>query len=163
MTVATFLRHMRRLVTRLLLAVVVLPHELAHAAPARLAGLQIDVTLRPEWAGPEQPLGQFDAEIGPATPLWLIRMIAVAPLIVYVGAAAGLGAALPTNTPVSTVLIPALAYWATLSNGDIAVAVNARSARETGAFRAPRLSWGDPFALAIVPLTVVLVALLLVG
>lgn len=154
---------MRRLVTQAFLTVVVLPHELAHATPARLAGLQVEVTLLPEWEGPEQPIGQFDAEIRPETPLWLIRVIAVAPLLVYVGVAAALGAVLPANTSISYVLVPALAYWAALSNGDLAVAVNARSAREFGAFRAPRLSWGDQFALAIVPLTLVLVATFLVG
>lgn len=154
---------MGRPLTRLFLAVVVLPHELAHAVPARLAGLDTDVTLLPEWGGPEQPLGQFDATIGPETPLWLIRIVAVAPAVVFLGVAAALGEVLSPRSPVSYVLVPALAYWAALSNGDIAVAVNARAARRTGAFRAPRLSWGDPLALALVPLTVVAVGLLLVG
>lgn len=48
---------MRRLPMYLLLAAVVFPHEVAHAVPARLAGLDVEVTLLPEWDGPEVPLG----------------------------------------------------------------------------------------------------------
>ena len=154
---------MRRFLMQLFLVAVVLPHELAHAAPARLAGLQTDVTLLPEWAGPEQPLGQFDANIDAGTPLWLIRLIALGPVVCYVGGAAVFGAVLDSDSLLAAALVPPLSYWAVPSNGDIAVAVNARSARENGAFRAPRLGWGGPFSAMLVPLTTAVVVVLLLG
>ncbi|MFB6297460.1 MAG: hypothetical protein ABEH56_02950 [Salinirussus sp.] len=153
---------MRGSLTRLLLAAAVLPHEAAHALPAHLAGLDVAVTLLPEWDGPEVPLGQFNAHLDRETSLWLVRLIALAPLPTYLGVAAGLGAVLPDRSPATVLLLPALTYWATLSGGDFAVAAHPRSAREAGEFVAPRASWGDRLALALVPPNTLLVAVFLV-
>jgi hypothetical protein len=153
---------MRRFPTYLLLAVVVFPHEVAHAVPARLAGLDVEVTLLPEWDGPEVPLGRFNAALDQDTSLWLVRLIAVAPLPTYLGVAAGVGSVLPSDSP-AVVLLPVLTYWATLSGGDIAVAADARAARDAGEFLAPRVAWSDQVMLALVPLNTLVVTILLIG
>lgn len=153
---------MLRGAARAILAVVVLPHELAHALPARLAGLRVDITVLPEWDGPDVPIGRFDARLEPETPLWLIRLIALAPFPAFVGVAAVLGR-LPLADPVSLALLPGLAVSATPSGGDIAVAANPRAARDAGGFTVPRSAWADRLTVGAVPFTTLLIAVLLVG
>jgi hypothetical protein len=153
---------MRRLPVYLLLAVIVLPHEAAHAVPARLAGLDVEVTLLPEWDGPEVPLGRFDAALDQDTPLWLVRLIAIAPLPTYLSVAAGVGSVLPSDSS-AVVLFPVLTYWATLSGGDIAVAADARTARDAGEFLVPRAAWSDQVMFALIPLNTLVVTVLLIG
>jgi hypothetical protein len=152
---------MRRSPTRLLLGAVVLPHELAHAAPARLAGLDVEIAVLPEWDGPEIPLGRFDAELDEGTPPWLIRAVAVAPAPTYLGLAAAVGPFVPLNSPAGLFALPALTYWASLSAGDLAVAAAPRAAREAGGFVVPRVGWSDAAAFVFLVLDALLVTALL--
>lgn len=142
---------------RAVAAVLVGPHELGHAVPARLAGLEPTITLLPQARG-AIPLGQFDAAIGPSTPTTVIRLCALAPLPLNLGVAAALGAAFPAGSPVTVVSFPIVAYWATLSDGDVAVAANPQAAREAGGFRAPRRRWQTAVAFALIPVIVAIVA-----
>jgi hypothetical protein len=145
---------------RAVAAVLVGPHELGHAVPAWLAGLEPTITLLPEARG-AIPLGQFDAAIGPSTPTSVIRLCALAPLPLNLGVAAALGTALPATSPVTIVSFPIVAYWAALSAGDVAVAANPQAAREAGRFRTPRRWWQTLVAIALTPVIVVIVAVLL--
>lgn len=145
---------------RAVAALVVGPHELGHAVPAWLAGIEPTITLLPQVQG-AIPLGQFDAAIDPSTPTSVIRLCALAPLPLNLGVAAVLGAVLPAASPATVVSFPIVAYWATLSGGDVAVAANPQAAREAGRFRAPRRWWQTPVATALIPVIVVIVAVLL--
>ena len=62
----------RRRVARALVAPIVLPHELAHALVARVAGLDPTIELLPRWEGQSVPLGRFDAVVDATTPTWVI-------------------------------------------------------------------------------------------
>jgi hypothetical protein len=150
--------------TLLLAALAVLPHEAAHALPARLAGLDPEVTLLPAWEGDGTPLGQFDADIDGSTSAWLVRLIAVAPWLTFVGCAVLLGpvggVALPPVVGVVVTLL--LALWASLSAGDLAVAGNPDAARAVGRFTVPTAGWESGVADLLTVGTVLLVAVLLV-
>jgi hypothetical protein len=128
--------------------------------PAWLAGLEPTITLLPQVQG-AIPLGQFDASIGPSTPTSVIRLCALAPLPLNLGIAAALGAVLPAASPATVALFPLVAYWATLSGGDVAVAATPQAAREARQFRAPRRWWQTPVVIALTPVIVVIVAVLL--
>ena len=78
----------RRRVARALVAPIVLPHELAHALVARVAGLDPTIELLPRWEGQSVPLGRFDAVIDATTPTWVIRAVAVPPAPKSLGVAA---------------------------------------------------------------------------
>ena len=150
--------------TLLFAAVAVLPHEAAHALPARLAGLDPEVTLLPRWNGQGTPLGQFDAALDEATPAWLVRLIAVAPWLTFVGWAVLLGPVLRVDlSPTLGVVVTlALALWASLSAGDLAVAGNPDAARAAGRFTVPTAGWESRVADLLTVGTVLLVAVLLV-
>jgi hypothetical protein len=149
---------MARTLTRLLVTPLVVPHELAHALPARLAGLAVEVSVLPDWAGAEVPLGQFNADLGPGTPLWLIRLIAVAPLPVHLAVAVLVGWLLPATSPLAIPLFLLVSFWASLSGGDLAVAANPRAAREAGEFLVPGSRW-ENLSLLVIPATAVAVGL----
>ncbi len=125
---------MYRTLRRVALLVFVVPHELGHAVPAHLAGLQYDVRLQPEWEGDGTPLGQFDAAVDDAVPLWLVRAVAVAPLPLYLGVALVVReTARPSGLP--AVLTAGLcAVWASLSAGDLGIALAPVESRHAGSF-----------------------------
>lgn len=121
---------------RRLAAAVVFPHELAHAVPAAAAGLSITVTPLPEWEGDVEPLWQFDAELDDDSPLWLIRLVAVAPLVVFLAVAAGLRVGGVISGVVALPVAVLCALWGSLSAGDLGVALSPAEARSQGQFLA---------------------------
>ncbi|MFB6126536.1 MAG: hypothetical protein ABEJ79_04465 [Halolamina sp.] len=141
---------MRRRLLRVVLAPVVLPHELAHAVPAWLGGLDPQIAVFPEWEGEAVPLGQFDAVVSESTPSWLIRLVAVAPLPTFLGIAAGLGPAMPANRPETLAFIALLSWWASLSEGDLSVALAPAAVRAAGEFRAPSTPLAKSAPLVVV-------------
>ena len=149
-------------IARLLVAVAVLPHEAAHAAVARLFGLDAEVEVLPAWEGRGRPLGRFDARVPEATPSVVVRAVALAPLA-YVGLAALLDALLPDGSGLRFIAIAPLAYWAALSNGDLAVAADPEGVRERGRFLVADEGWSGPTADALTVLTTGAVAGLLLA
>jgi len=152
---------MERRLRRALLAPLVLPHELAHALPAWLAGLDPTVSVLPAYEGRQTPLGQFDAALRRTTPLWRIRLIALAPLPVYLGLAAAMSSVLRADSLVRVVAFPLVSYWAALSGGDLAVAAAPDEARAAGAFVVSGSRWEELAAVLLTAATVLVVALLL--
>lgn len=151
----------RRTVKRLLLAPLVLPHEIGHALPAWAAGLDAEITVLPDWSGAATPLGQFDADLDPTTPTWLVRVIAVTPLLLYLSVAAALGTVVSASSPLALLLFPVLTFWAALSGGDIAIAADPDAARAAGAFLVTGSRWQTQLADVLTVATAVVVALLL--
>lgn len=149
-------------IVRLLVGLAVLPHEAAHAAVARLFGLDAEVEVLPAWGGAGRPLGRFDAEVPESTPSVVVRTVALAPLA-YVVVAAVLDAALPVGSDLRFVAIAPLAYWAALSNGDLAVAADPETVRERGQFLVDDQGWTGPTADALTVLTTGAVAGLLLA
>jgi hypothetical protein len=152
----------RRRAARALVAPIVLPHELAHAFVAWVAGLNPTIELLPRWDGPTVPLGRFDAAIDAATPTWVIRAIAVAPAPISLGAAAIVRATGTLEGVLAVPLVLALGYTGSLSGGDIAVIVNPAAAREAGRFVVPPTRW-QALSVVTAPVTTLVVAALLVG
>lgn len=117
---------------KLVVTPLVLPHELGHALPALLAGLPTTVTLLPDWEGSQQPLGRFNADLDSSTPLWLIRVTALAPIPLFVGFAALLRLTiLPTGLLAVSVFL-LCSFWAAPSGGDLAIARRPRQAQSAG-------------------------------
>ena len=145
---------MARRIRRLAVAPVVLPHELAHAAAAVAVGLSPEVRLLPPHEGAATPLGQFDADLPPTTPAWRVRLVAVAPLVVFVGGAVVLRWTVAPRGAGAVLALAACAYWGSLSAGDVAVAVAPGEARDAGRFVAgvtPRIqATADALTLAVV-------------
>ena len=152
----------RRRVARALVAPIVLPHELAHALVARVAGLDPTIELLPRWEGQSVPLGRFDAVIDATTPTWVIRAVAVAPAPISLGVAAVVRATGTLEGVLAVPLVLALGYTGSLSGGDIAVIVNPTAAREAGRFVVPPTRW-QALSIVIAPATTLAVAALLVG
>jgi hypothetical protein len=150
----------RRRVARALVAPIVLPHELAHALVARVAGLDPTIELLPRWEGPTVPLGRFDAVIDATTPTWVIRAVAVAPTPISLGVAAVVRATGTLEGVLAVPLVLALGYTGSLSGGDIAVIVNPTAAREAGRFVVPPTRW-QALSVVIAPATTLAVAALL--
>jgi hypothetical protein len=150
-----------RPLVRFAVAVCALPHELGHALPAWLAGLDVEVTVLPAWDGGGTPLAQFNAPLESGTPLWLIRLIALAPLPLYLGVAAAVGTVLPPDSLVGFPVLAALSFWAVLSQGDLAVATSPKRVRETGQFLAPASPQTATAMLLLSPATVLAISLLL--
>ena len=150
----------RRRVARALVAPIVLPHELAHALVARVAGLDPTIELLPRWEGPTVPLGRFDAVIDATTPTWVIRAVAVAPTPISLGVAAVVRATGTLEGVLAVPLVLALGYTGSLSGGDIAVIVNPTAAREAGRFVVPPTRW-QALSVVIAPVTTLAVAALL--
>jgi|GEM_PF-3247810 len=121
---------------RRLAAAVVFPHELAHVVPAAAAGLSITLKPLPEWEGDADPLWQFDAELDRDSPLWLIRLVAVAPLVVFVAVAVGLRVGGLVSGTVALPVAVLCALWGSLSAGDLGVALSPAEARSHGQFLA---------------------------
>jgi len=147
---------------RALVGIAVLPHEAAHAAVARLFGLDAAVEVLPAWAGAGRPLGRFDAPIPRETHTAVVQAVALAPLA-YVGVAAVLDAVLPSGSGLRYLAIAPLAYWAALSNGDLAVAADPETVRERGRFLVADEGWSGPTADALTVLTTGSVAGLLLA
>ena len=147
---------------RALVGIAVLPHEAAHAAVARLFGLDAEVEVLPAWAGAGRPLGRFDAPIPRETHTAVVQAVALAPLA-YVGVAAVLDAVLPSGSGLRYLAIAPLAYWAALSNGDLAVAADPETVRERGRFLVADEGWSGPTADALTVLTTGSVAGLLLA
>ncbi len=143
---------------RIALAPLVFPHELGHALPALLAGLPYTVELLPEWDGPAQPLGRFDAVVDDGTSPTLIRTIAVAPLPIFVGLAVALRTLVAPPPGLALPLVALCAFWGTLSDGDLAVAADPDAAREAGEFVATVAGWERAAADALAVGTTFLVA-----
>lgn len=150
-----------RPLTRRVVAVCVLPHELGHALPAWLAGLDVEVTVLPAWHGTGTPLARFNAPLETGTPLWLIRLIALAPLPLYLAVAAVVGTLLPGDSLVGFPVLAALSFWAVLSQGDLAVAASPELVRESGEFLAPASPQTAAAMLLLSPATVLAISLLL--
>jgi len=152
----------RRRVARALVAPIVLPHELAHALVARVAGLNPTIELLPRWEGPTVPLGRFDAAIDATTPTWVVRAVAVAPAPISLGVAAFVRATGTLEGVLAVPLVLALGYTGSLSGGDIAVIVNPTAARKAGRFVVPSTRW-QALSVVTAPATTLAVAALLVG
>ena len=152
----------RRRVARALVAPIVLPHELAHALVARVAGLDPTIELLPRWEGQSVPLGRFDAVVDATTPTWVIRAVAVAPAPISLGVAVIVRATGTLEGVLAVPLVLALGYTGSLSGGDIAVIVNPTAAREAGRFVVPPTRW-QALSIVIAPATTLAVAALLVG
>ena len=152
----------RRRVARALVAPIVLPHELAHALVAWVAGLNPTIELLPRWDGPTVPLGRFDAVIDATTPTWVIRAVAVAPAPISLCVAAFVRATGTLEGVLAVPLVLALGYTGSLSGGDIAVIVNPTAAQEAGRFVVPPTRW-QALSIVIAPATTLAVAALLVG
>ena len=143
-------------------APVVLPHELAHAAAAVAVGLSPEVRLLPAHEGAPTPLGQFNADLPASTPTWRVRLVAVAPLVVYVVDAAVLRLTFVPGGAGAVLAVAPLAYWGSLSAGDVAVAAAPEEALEAGRFVAgvtPRIQ-ATADALTLLVALVVAAALL---
>jgi hypothetical protein len=120
---------------KLVVAPFVLPHE-----PAVLTGLPTNITLLPDWEGNQQPLGRFNADLDSSTPLWLIRVTALAPIPLFVGLAVLLRlTVLPTGSVAISVFL-LCSYWAAPSGGDLAIARRPMQARTAGEFLATTTS-----------------------
>ena len=117
-------------------AVAVLPHELAHALPAAAAGLRPEITVLPAYEGDATPLGRFDADLDSETPAWVVRLVAVAPFVVYLAAAVGLRLTVAPSGAVAVAALAACAYWGSLSAGDVGVAAAPSEALSAGRFAA---------------------------
>jgi hypothetical protein len=143
----------RRLLLRLVAVPLALPHELGHALVARAAGLSPSVTLAPAFDGPVTPLGRFDAPLDDATPPWVVRLVAVAPLPLFVGLAVVLR--LTTALPPRPALVAlfSCAAWASLSAGDLAVAAAPDAARRAGGFTVELAGWEPRAADALTVVT----------
>jgi hypothetical protein len=153
----------RRLSGRLIVAPFVLPHELGHALVAALAGLPFTVTLVPEHDGPVTPLGRFDADVDRATPAWVIRLVAVAPLPIYVGVAVLLRATTTLPEPAALVALFFCAAWASLSAGDVAVAAAPEAVRRAGTFSVDIAGWEPRAADLLTVVTTLLLAVVLLA
>ena len=153
---------MARRILRLAVAPVVLPHELAHAAAALAVGLTPEVRLLPPHEGSTTPLGQFDADLPASTPTWRVRLVAVAPLIVFVGGAMLLRLTVAPAALGAVFAVVPLAYWGSLSAGDVAVAAAPDEARKSGRFAADvtRRVQATADALTLVVALVIAAALL---
>lgn len=148
---------------RLLVAPVALPHELGHALPAVVAGLPVTVTLLPEWDGSQRPLGRFNAALDPATPLWVVRLVAVAPGPLYVGLAALVRVTVMPTGSAAVAAVLCCAVWAAPSGGDIAVARNPAQARAAGEFLVTMAGSEARVADAATLVVTVLVGVVLLG
>ncbi|MEZ3117574.1 hypothetical protein RYH80_16785 [Halobaculum sp. MBLA0147] len=139
-------------------AVLVVPHELAHVLPAAAAGLTYRLTLLPEWEGSADPLWRFDADLDEESPLWLVRLVAVAPTPVFLGVALALR--LSGTVSGTTALVAAMlcALWGTLSAGDLAVALAPSEARDAGEFLVRGRPGTQQAADALAVLTTLIVA-----
>ncbi|ERG94740.1 MAG: hypothetical protein J07HQW2_01181 [Haloquadratum walsbyi J07HQW2] len=150
-----------RTVARVLVAPIVLPHELAHAAIAVLLGLDPVIRILPQWSGTAVPLGQFNAEIDTSTPTWAIQAVAAAPLPVYLSVAALTGIFMSVDTAAILPVILLLSFSASLSVGDIAIINNPAEAREAGAFVVQDSTWQN-ITVITTPITTAVIAILLI-
>ncbi|MFB6191767.1 MAG: hypothetical protein ABEI11_00420 [Haloarculaceae archaeon] len=126
----------------LALGLLTLPHELAHAAAMRPWTADVRVDLEPTrderfvGRGLDRPLARFDAAVPLDTPPWAIRLCAVAPLPAFLAVAVVLDAVLGLAGVSSGTLVAtaAVAYWASLSDGDMAVFLSPEEVIDAGAF-----------------------------
>lgn len=183
----------RTALLRVLVAPLVLPHELAHAAVARLGGLDPSIELLPD-AGRDRDTGgdddgdmdrDGDGSQGDADGLLGGRglrgalgrhdaaLTAVTPLwLVRAVALAPLPtflvlAALAGLAAPTGLVAGAVVVWcaagASLSAGDLAVAADPAAARETGRFSVPDPGWTHRVADVLTLVTTAVVAVLVVG
>lgn len=144
------------------LAVLALPHECAHAlAFAPWAdGAAIRVLPAAADAG-RSGLAQYDPVVPASTPRAAVRVGALAPLPAFLALAGLLAAVLPPEPSVRVPAVVALAFWGSLSPGDLAVAADPDAAREAGRFAVPAAGWTGPAADVLTVLTVLAVAVVL--
>lgn len=151
---------MWRTAARSLLAPVVLPHELGHALPALAFGISPEITILPDWDGGAVPVARFNGDLPPSTPVWAIRLIAVAPLPIFLCVAALLRPFVPADSLSTLAAVVLCSAWATLSAGDLAVASNPRAARKAGEFLVRDGRWTN-VPLVSTPVTTAAVAAIL--
>ena len=147
---------------RVAVAPFVLPHELAHALPAAVAGYDWTVRLLPDWDGAGTPLGQFYMATDDTTSLWLIRLVALTPLSLYLGVGVALRL-VGLEGPVALVAILFCAFAGTLSSGDLAVATQPAAARESEKFIVTLAGWERPVSDLLAVTTTLVISLIVVG
>jgi hypothetical protein len=150
---------------RLALAVVLLPHELAHLLVLAPWSRGLRVHLAPpldETRG--VPLARVGGRFDPAVPLPVLRLAAVAPTLCYPGVALLLGR-VPLSLPVAAAATALLAAWAAPSTGDLTVFLDAAAVRETGSLdvRGPSPRLADPLSALLAVAATLVVAAALVG
>ncbi len=126
----------------LLLGVVVLPHELAHAAVLRPWSSDLTLDLDPNadprfrTTGQARPLARFDATVPASTPTWVIRASAIAPLPSFLLLAVLLDTTFGFAgvSPVTIGVTAAVAVWASVSDGDVAVFMSPETVVRRGEF-----------------------------
>lgn len=102
------------------------------------------------------------ADLPPGTPTWAVRASAVAPLPVYLGCAVGVDrlVGVSGDGPLGLVAAFLLAFWASLSAGDISVFLRAGEAVTNGRMAVSRVKRTETVSnLLTVALVVVMVVL----
>ena len=147
---------------RVVVAPLILPHELAHALIPTIAGYSWTIHVLPDWDGAGTPLGQFDMVVDDTTPLWVIRLAALAPLPLYLSVAVLLGV-FELGGAVALAAILFCAFSGTLSGGDLAVATQPAAARASGEFVVTPAGWERTASDVLTAATTVVIALLIIG
>lgn len=152
------------LIGRLLYAVSV-PHELAHLAVIAPWADDTRLVETPSigGSGVNQPLAMAAADLPPNTPTAAVRGAAIAPLVVFLGLAGGIELLVrPTGGSLVALIVGfLLAFWATLSAGDLAVFLRAEEAVSNGQLTVTGPVPGTQRASTVLTLgVVVLVAML---
>lgn len=113
-----------------------LPHELAHLAVIAPWGRNLQVINAPQGGGRgiDRPIAAAAAELPSGTPPIAVRAAAVAPLFVYLGLAVGIEFLFRPSGIGPLTLIGGflMAFWASLSAGDMSVFLRADEAVENG-------------------------------
>jgi hypothetical protein len=150
---------------RVVLAVVLFPHELAHLLVLAPWSRGLRVHLAPpldESRG--VPLARVGGRFDPAIPLPVLRLAAVAPSLLFPALAVLLGTWLAPAAPAALALTALLAAWAAPSAGDLTVFLDAAAVREAGSLdvRGPAPRLADPLSalLSVAATLVVALALL---
>lgn len=122
-------------IRRLLFALSV-PHELAHLAVIAPWASDVRIVGSPTIGGQglDRPLAMAAANLPPDTPTAAVRAAAIAPLAVFVGGAVGVEFLVRPagGSPIALLVGFLLAFWATLSAGDLAVFLRAEEAVANG-------------------------------
>lgn len=172
MSIATYIvvdsTRFRRFI-RLSLAVVVLPHELAHAMAIRPWTDELHIDVDPTQDGRfrnrgiDRPVARFNATVPPTTPAWAVRLCAVAPLVVFLGAAVVLEYLIAPSgiSPGTLTGTAAIATWGSLSDGDIAVFLAPAAVVENGEFLLTNgNTWAGPVSTGVTVAVTAITALL---
>ena len=148
---------------RRLLTLLSLPHELAHLAVIAPWGENLRVVGEPTGPGGiDTPLAAAAADLPRGTPTWAVRACAVAPLVVYLGVAVGVELLFRPSglTPWTLGAGFLLAFWASLSAGDLSVFLRPAEAVANGRLAVSNVEGTRRAAsLLLVAVTVVVVVL----